>query len=445
MEEGLLDFAPGGNDPSKGLRAGCLACLWLLALCIHGPALANNGLNMIAFSAEGVGMGGADVPVARDALSLSVNPAGLSQLERRQFEGVNALAYVDASHSDRYSNGSKKSANNIIGISNLGFAQPFAAGKFTLGAGLFVQGGSGPVYNNLDTAFGTRDELSSVFRIAKGSVALSYRVTDTLSLGIAPTLFYGDLNQRIFPDTSFVDTGDPANNFFGLKVNGASGVAPGVRFGALYRPIEHVSIGAAYATQSSLDLKDGNVVANFDALGLGKVKYRDAKVEGFSLPREASLGVAVQATETLLVAVEGTWIDWSSALGSSWIKAKNPDNPAAPSMLDIRNELNWRDQYVIAVGLAYEPEPEWILRAGYNYANNPIPKKNLSPLLGTITQHHATLGAGYHPGNHWMFDAALEYDVPAEVNYSNQSAPFTQDARQKLSTLALWLSVSYRW
>ena len=86
MEEGLLDFAPGGNGPSKGLRAGCLACLWLLALCIHGPALANNGLNMIAFSAEGVGMGGADVPVAREALSLSVNPAGLSQLERRQFE-----------------------------------------------------------------------------------------------------------------------------------------------------------------------------------------------------------------------------------------------------------------------------------------------------------------------------------------------------------------------
>lgn len=445
MGDRLRIFAPDGNGPSGRSAVWCVVGVWFLALCVPVPALANNGLNMIGFSAEGVGMGGADVPVARDALSVSVNPAGLSQLERRQFEGVNALAYVDASHSDRYTDGSKKSANNIIGISNLGFAQPLADGTFTLGAGLFVQGGAGPVYNNLDTAFGTRDELSSVFRIAKGSVGLAYRVTDSLSLGVAPTLFYGDLNQRVFPDTSFVDPGDPANNFFGLKINGAKGFAPGVRFGALYRPIKRVTIGAAYATQSSLDLKDATLVANFDALGLGKVKYRDAKVEGFSLPREASLGVAVQATETLLVAVEGTWIDWSSALGSSRIKAKNPNNPAAPSKLTLRNELNWRDQYVIAVGLAYQPTPEWILRAGYNYANNPIPNKNLTPLLGTITQQHATLGAGYHPGNHWMFDAALEYDMPAEANYSNQSAPFTQDAHQKLSTLALWLSVSYRW
>ena len=63
--------------------------------------------------------------------------------------------------------------------------------------------------------------------------------------------------------------------------------------------------------------------------------------------------------------------------------------------------------------------------------------------IGVVTQVTRTETAD--PEVLLRFDAALEYDMPAEVNYSNQSAPYTQNARERLATLALWLSVSYRW
>lgn len=428
-----------------GSRYAVRLCWVVFCFFLPNDAFANNGFNSLAFSVEGAGMAGADVPVARDALSLSVNPAGLSQLERRQVDSLVSLVVNDSSHSDQFTDGSRKNANRYIIVPNSWVAQPLLDGTLTLGAGIFAQGGSGPVYNNIDTAFGTRDELSSVFRLVKASVGLSYKVSQNLSVGVAPTVVYGDLEQRVFPETSVADAGDPSNSFFGSKLNGAKGFAPGVRFGALYRPTERVSIGLAYATESSLELNDANFVANYEALGLGRVKYRDAKVKGLALPREASLGVAFQATKELLVSIEGTWIDWSSAIRKIRTEAKDPNDPAAPSKVVIQNEQNWRDQYVLAVGLAYQPKPEWIVRGGYNYGRNPIPNRNLSPLLANITEHHFTVGAGYHPGDNWMFDIALEYDLPAEVNYNNQATPFTQNAKERLAPMAVWLSTSYRW
>lgn len=55
---------------------GALAALLLLT----GQALAANGLNPIGFGAESVGMGGADLAVARDTTAMNTNPAGLAQL-----------------------------------------------------------------------------------------------------------------------------------------------------------------------------------------------------------------------------------------------------------------------------------------------------------------------------------------------------------------------------
>jgi long-chain fatty acid transport protein len=46
------------------------------------PSAASNGLTLIGTGTESVGMGGADVAVARDTTALSTNPAGLKPTVR---------------------------------------------------------------------------------------------------------------------------------------------------------------------------------------------------------------------------------------------------------------------------------------------------------------------------------------------------------------------------
>jgi hypothetical protein len=74
------------------------------------------------------------------------------------------------------------------------------------------------------------------------------------------------------------------------------------------------------------------------------------------------------------------------------VTATNRNNRLAPSEVKLRIPFNWKDQVVLGVGLSYAAiqEQSWkdhdrlVLRIGYNYSNNPIPKETLSPLAPLI-------------------------------------------------------------
>ncbi len=87
------------------------------------------------------------------------------------------------------------------------------------------------------------------------------------------------------------------------------------------------------------------------------MKYRDAKVDGFRVPQQASAGASIRATDNLLLALELTWINWDSALNKVTLKARKPNDPAAPLRLEVETDLDWRDQYVMAIGGEYRLSP----------------------------------------------------------------------------------------
>lgn len=433
-----------------GRCGGASQLPWLQAVFLLGllstPCDANNGLNLIGFGAESIGMAGSDLAVARDTSALSTNPAGLTQIRNSMLNTTAAAVFaLDVRHRDDYGNDEKVSDNLIGGGISFGYADRIADSQLVWGIGLFAQGGSGVVYKDINSPFGTRDDLSSRFRIGKLSSGLSWAVNDALSLGAALELVYADLKQKVFPDTSFVSPSNPADAFFGYELKDMNDLTPGFRLGARYRLNDRVSLGIAYAPKTELTLKDGTMNVDMSAIGLGKVRYRDVRAKGIDKPQELGAGIALQTTDNLLVAMEVNWIDWSAAVRRSDITASDPDNPAAPNRLDLRTQLNWRDQYVFAVGAAYDLTSRTVLRCGYNYARNPIPDGHLSPLLSTINQHHLTLGGGYQLSKTWRIDGAMEYDLPETVNYNNKELPFGPGAKETAEVLNLYVELGGNW
>jgi len=252
---------------------------------------------------------------------------------------------------------------------------------------------------------------------------------------------YADLDQEVFPDTSAVA---PAP-FFGFELKDMDTVAAGIKFGALFRPHPRVTLGAAYTSAVDLNLDGGELVSNQTAAGRGKVTYRDAEASGVDQPQEAGVGLAVQATDALLVACELTWIDWSQAVKRSSIVARDPDDPAAPPVLTEYTDHQWRDQYVLAIGVAYELGADTTLWAGYNYAGNPVPDRHLNPLLAQIGRHHLTAGAEHRLTDHWRMAGAVEYQVNEKRTYDNPDLPFGAGAQEELEYLGLHAMVSRVW
>jgi long-chain fatty acid transport protein len=429
--------------PTTGIG---VASVVLALLClVPAPAYTTNGLNMIGFGAESVAMGGADIAVARDTSAMNTNPAGIARIPGSALDGYAAIAYpLSVAHRDRFGNDVEVS-NRWAYLGGGGFTRRLGDGPVTAGIGFFAQGGAGNVYKNVVTAFGTTDEMSSLFRIGKVTPSVAYRFGESLSLGVSLQVVYADIRQKVFSETSFLDPADPARPFFGSEVKEMNGFGFGAKLGALYKVNDRVTLGAVYTSKMNLAMRDGTVVANLSAAGMGKVTYRDARISGMALPQEVGAGIAVRPVRPLLVAVKVAWIDWSGALKSSTLRAANPDDPGAPPTLALPSTLRWRDQYVFAIGIAYDLTEKAILRAGYNYGRNPIPAKSLNPLLAAITEHHATIGAGYAFSPKWQVSTAVEYSFNNKGRYDNPELPFGPGAEEENESIAAHVMLSQRW
>jgi long-chain fatty acid transport protein len=420
------------------------AILFPISPCI-GTARAGNGLNLIGFGAESYIMGGADLAVARDTSALNTNPSGLTQIEHHRLDLYSGAGFhIGTKHEDEFGNDQKVPSNPAL-LANLGYAQTVGGGAVALGIGVFAQGGSAFKYDDLNTAFGTEDDLSIRFRVARITPGIAWDVNPDFSVGASLLVTYSDFNQKVFPETSFSDPADPNRSFFGFELKNMDTVAAGGKFGVMYRLNGRLRLGAAYTTGVRLKLDGGTFRANMSAVGLGKVKYRDVTAKGLDQPQEFGIGLRFDPNPRLLLSVELTWIDWSTAVRQSTLTAKNPDNPAAPSVIKLKADHNWRDQYVVALGFVYEWTERFLVRGGYNYGRNPIPDENLNPLLAMIPEHHLMAGAGYRLTSHWRIDGGVEYIPPTSVTYTNPNAPFGADAKESAEFVSLSLMASLQW
>ncbi len=424
--------------------AGVRRFIGLASLMICGVAHASNGLNQIGFGAESVAMGGADLAVARDTSALNTNPAGLSRISGSLLDMNLALGYVGGiRHRDALGNDVANS-NDLVILNTMGYARHLGVLPVTLGIGVFAQGGAGSEFEDLTTAFGTRDDLRVRFRIARITPGAAWQLSENLSLGASMVLTYSDLEQDVFPDTSILGQ-SPAQSFFGAKITGLADLSTGIKLGLMYRPDERLRIGVAYTSQVDIAMNGGTLVADMSALDLGKVRYREVEAKGVDQPQELGLGLGYQYSGRLLLAAELTWIDWSKAVRRGRLAAADPSDPAAPASLELISTHDWRDQYVVALGAVYEVDSALCLRAGYNYGRNPIPRGHLNPLLAATAEHHLTLGMGWRLSPTWRVDGGLEWDIRNRVTYTNDELPFGEDAEEVGEVVALHFRLSRSW
>lgn len=432
----------------RGLRfvSSVRWCSLAIALLLQSPLThATNGLNLIGFGPESNLMAGADTAVARDTGAFNTNPAGLAQIHGHALDVYGAVARaLDVGHRDQFGNDVKVS-NHYIGVGSFGYATRLAALPCTIGAGLFGQGGAGNVYRNVNTAFGTRDRMSSLFRIAKISPGFGCQLNKTWSLGASAGIAYADMHQKVFPGTSFLNSANPAQSFFGYELKSASALGTGFKLGAMAKLSDRITLALAYASKIDLPLDGGHLHANMGAAGLGLVTYRNTRIGGLAIAREVDTGAAWQVTDTLLLAVKVAWLDWSGALRNSTLRAARPDNPAAPPVLAQTARLDWKDQWVYAFGLDYALTSKTDLLAGYNYGANPIPAATTSPLLAAIGQHHFVCGFRHRLSELWTLNGGLEYDLGETVKYTNPELPFGVNAQESSEALIAEFALSRRW
>ncbi|MCB5187863.1 outer membrane protein transport protein [Methylobacillus caricis] len=410
-------------------QVGRGAATLLLSLAL--PAHATNGFNLIGFGAESLLMGGADVAVARDSSAINTNPAGLAQIHGKVFNGFGSLLRtLNLSHADQFGT-DDHATNRYTLLGGGGYVQSLDALPCTAGIGSFVQGGAGGVFRNFNKNGGGRDDFAAKFGIAKISLGIGCQVTERLALGGTIGLTYASIKQSLYRSSPF-----------GTEFEDADGVRPHFKIGMQYKLTPTITLGAAYTEKTKLPMTGGTLRFN---QGSEIIEYGDAKLEGLATPREFAVGAAWKPDDQWLLSLKLNWINWDDALNTSTLTARKPNSASAffPELV-ANNRLDWHNQVVIAMGLAYELNDKTTLYAGYNYGKNPIPRATTTPFIAGILEHHYTAGAAYKVSPEWTFTSGFEYSPVVKVNYNNPELPFG-NAQLRNEALFLHFMLSRQW
>ena len=308
------------------------------------------------------------------------------------------------------------------------------------------------------------------------TLGIAWRISRILSIGFAPQLITAlpgfkqlDDNQPVTQPVSILKGHPFANTqttygdlapFVGARTIEGSGDMSDVhtfgfrlRLGVLLVPVQwetgQWSLGLSYASQSFKQDYLGKVKVDFTRqmnvldpqgtliksaiaanTGIAEVDQHyvgewNMRLSPLNAPQEVSIGNAEQLSR-LLLALDLTWINWSATEDKVHGRLTNGTSIELNELIGGGNApldipLNWKDQLVVAVGASVSATDWLTLRAGYNYAKNPVPANTLQPNKPAIFEHHVTCGLSFYV-RRLEVSLAYEHDFEKKVHVGENIA-----------------------
>ena len=428
---------------------------------LTSSAFAAEGLLGTGVEARSMGMGGTQVADPESALgSMANNPATLSTLPKLEadFGFVGVLPY--GKFTSKTGDTGKLSPDFTAGPGGA-VVLPVATTPFTIGIGAVPLMGLSAHWNYRDpegglgglTSYGLQRDNSEI-EVIRFSIGASLAITRQLSIGGALNLNYNE-NLLQMP---FIFQSQPVLRGFKTLLDletsgwGASGSA-----GISYRPTDTVSLGLSYQGQTTITTHgsaSGNASAQLNALGPGFAGVRrdfhyDAEVDN-TLPSIVSGGASWKFHPGWVVAGEIDWTGWSDSFDTLPVKLTHGNNRqinglVGSNALEDEIPLQWKDRFTYRVGLEHNITESFVLRCGYSYSKSPVPSETLTPLTAAIPEHTITVGAGYTW--HWLtVDLAYQWDIPAteHVGTSQLADGEFSDSKVKVGVQTVSLTTKVR-
>jgi len=218
----------------------------------------------------------------------------------------------------------------------------------------------------------------------------------------------------------------------------------GFKLGMVLKMDSKLSLGATYHSETNLDDMTGAATvtmnANIDNNYLNKTWVPGVSgsaagaytavpialtgkilIKNFQWPSVLGVGAAFQMSDSVMLAADFKRLMWSDVMDSfkmSFVADDDVSNGSyAGTVLDVSLDQKWKDQNVFQLGATFTLSPALALRAGYNYAENPIPDQYMNPLFPAIIEHHLTGGLGYKLNKDQAIDFSVTY--APEVSATN--------------------------
>ncbi|HMB91943.1 MAG TPA: outer membrane protein transport protein [Rhodothermales bacterium] len=298
--------------------------------------------------------------------------------------------------------GSTSSEAGPFPIPALGFVYVPPASRWTVGVSAFGVGGFGVDYasqsgNPLTTpqppgGYGM-GPISSEFQLLQVSPTVAYRLTEHVSIGVAPTLNVSMLEVNPFPTAVPDDAnGDGFMSYPGTDQESAFGY--GFQVGVHLQNLNGFHLGASMKSTQQFD---DFTFASKDEMGVNRTF-------SFNLdyPMILSFGVGYSGLDRFEFATDVRYIDFKNTEGFG---------TAGFDQTGAMTGFGWNSILVFAAGVQYDVSDRLPVRIGYSYNENPIEDDMsfFNCASPAIIQHRVSGGFSYAISSKVRGDFALQY------------------------------------
>jgi long-chain fatty acid transport protein len=389
--------------------AGALALAGLMA-----PAFATNGYFSHGYGIKSKGMAGVGIAYGQDALAAATNPANMVLVGSRWDVG---LDYFRPQRESTISGFGPPFDGTYDGndtenffIPEFGYNQ-MISNNMSLGVSVYGNGGMNTDYGKLNTV----NLLGGVLPVGNGNVGVdlmqlfiaptwAMKVNDRNAIGVTLKLAYQRFKAygiQTFDNAVFSSSpGNVTNNGY----DSAWGYGIGLGWTGQLTPT--FSVGVTYQSRTWMQ--------KFD-----KYKGLFAEQGDFDIPENYGIGFAWQATPQLTIAADVQRINYGDiksianrdgGVGNCFPTCKLGDSNGPG--------FGWENITAYKLGVSYDLNKEWTLRAGYSWNDVPYAGTEtfFNILAPGVIKEHATLGATWRMPNGGELSFAYMHAFKNTVN-----------------------------
>jgi long-chain fatty acid transport protein len=385
------------------------ALVGALALAgVMAPAFATNGYFSHGYGIKSKGMAGVGIAYGQDALAAATNPANMVLVGNRWDVGVDYFRPQRESTITGVGTFDGNDTENFF-IPEFGYNQ-MISNNMSLGVSVYGNGGMNTDYGNLNSRtggliFGTGNlgvDLMQLFIAPTWAMKVNDRNAIGVSLKLAYQRFkaYGIQNF----DNAMMSSapGNVTNNGY----DNSWGYGIGLGWTGQLTPT--FSLGVTYQSRTWMQ--------KFD-----KYKGLFAEKGDFDIPENYGIGFAWQAMPQLTIAADVQRINYGDVKSIA-----NRGSNMALLGTDNGPGFGWENVTAYKLGVSYDLNKEWTLRAGYSW--NDVPYAGTETFFNTLApaviKEHATLGATWRMPNGGELSFAYMHAFKNTVNGTGGSTGF---------------------
>ncbi|MCX7899233.1 MAG: outer membrane protein transport protein [Methylocystis sp.] len=384
-------------------------------ICVGATeTMAADAITLAGYGPRQRALSGADVADSRDAMAMSVNPAGIVGLARQFQFGLTALMPergYNATNTIVLAPGDARSTRPLFPVPNGAYLAPIDA-ESAWGAVAYGNGGinTGYDFGHLHPAHpGLGGPFGGGFAgidLQQGFFSLVYaRSFGDFSIGVAPTVAVQMMNVQGLKTLAALssDMNALSDNGYDYSAGG------GIRLGFEWRITDRFRFGISGSTPMFMTPfnKYRGVIANRGE---------------FNIPANIVAGFAYDVTPNLTVMVDWRHIFYSlETLG-------NPSFPIMPRSLGTYNfapGFAFRDTDAQAIGAEWRVRDDLTLRAGYRHSSAPYGSRDvtLNIFAPAIIAHQVSGGFNFKLTKNSSLDFAIAYGFKNTIS-GPEALPF---------------------